>query len=132
MGEGHAAFFDILAPPYHTEVHEDEVEDLRECHFFSEISLPPNNNILILSNTDQNNSRQQPIPIPNNHKRPPPHSVTPVWLRRVKSPEDYFCDTEPYSMTQLLTHTIAHSTRPSFSPKNNNQLTKKFLILAVS
>ena len=34
MGEGHAAFFDILAPPYHTEVHEDEIEDLRECHFF--------------------------------------------------------------------------------------------------
>ena len=96
VGEGHAAFFDILAPPYHTEVHEDEIEDLRECHFFSEISLPPNNNILILSNTDQNNSRQQPIPIPNNQKRPPPHSVTPVWLRRVKSPEDYFCDTEPY------------------------------------
>jgi len=93
VGEGHAAFFDILAPPYHTEVHEDQNEDLRECHFFSEISLPPNNNILIgLSNTDQNNSRQQPIL----HKRPPPHSVTPVWLRRVKSPDDYFCDTEPY------------------------------------
>ena len=36
------------------------------------------------------------------------------------------------SMTQLLTHTIAHSTRPSFSPQNNNQPTKKFLILAVS
>jgi len=37
VGEGHAAFFDILAPPYHTEVpHEDADEDLRECHFFSE------------------------------------------------------------------------------------------------
>ena len=27
-------------------------------------------------------------------------------------------------MTQLLTHTIAHSTKPSFSPQNNNQPTK--------
>ena len=37
-----------------------------------------------------------------------------------------------HSMTQLLTHTIAHSTRSSFSPKNNNQPTKKLLILTVS
>ena len=35
-------------------------------------------------------------------------------------------------MTQLLMHTIAHSTRPSFSPQINDQPTKKFLILAVS
>ena len=33
-------------------------------------------------------------------------------------------------MTQLLTYTVAHSTRPSFRPKTNNQPTKKFLSLA--
>ena len=36
------------------------------------------------------------------------------------------------SMTSLLTHTVAHSTRPSFRPKINNHPLKKFLILAVS
>ena len=36
------------------------------------------------------------------------------------------------SMTSLLTHTVAHSTRPSFRPKTNNQPLKKFLSLAVS
>ena len=36
------------------------------------------------------------------------------------------------SMTSLLTHTVAHSTRLSFRPKTNNQPIKKFLILAVS
>ena len=86
VGEGHAAFFDILAPPYHTEVpQEDADEDLRECHFFSEISLPPNNNNILFE---------------SNHKRPP-HSFT--WLRRVKSPEDYFCDTEPYMGPRIHT-----------------------------
>ena len=35
-------------------------------------------------------------------------------------------------MTQLLTHTVAHSTRPSFRPETNNQPTKKFLNLAVT
>ena len=35
-------------------------------------------------------------------------------------------------MTQLLLHTVAHSTRPSFRPKTNNQPTKKFLSLAVT
>ena len=29
-------------------------------------------------------------------------------------------------MTQLLTHSVAHSTRPSFRPKINNQSIKKF------
>ena len=32
-------------------------------------------------------------------------------------------------MTQLLTHTVAHSTRPSFRPKTNNQPIKKLSIL---
>ena len=36
------------------------------------------------------------------------------------------------SMTSLLTHTVAHSTRPSYSPKVNNQPLKKFLSLSVS
>ena len=36
------------------------------------------------------------------------------------------------SMTSLLTHTVAHSTRPSFRPKTNNQTIKKYLSLAVS
>ena len=37
-----------------------------------------------------------------------------------------------YSMTSLLTHTVAHSTRPSYRPKINNQPLKKFLSLMVS
>ena len=32
-----------------------------------------------------------------------------------------------FSMTTLLTHTVAHSTKPSFMPKTNNQPLKKFL-----
>ena len=36
------------------------------------------------------------------------------------------------SMTSLLTHTVAHSTRSSFRPKTNNQPLKKFLSLVVS
>ena len=36
------------------------------------------------------------------------------------------------SMTTLLTHTVAHSTKSSFMPKTNNQLPKKFLSLAPS
>ena len=36
------------------------------------------------------------------------------------------------SMTTLLTHTDAHSTKPSFRPKTNNQPLKKFLSLALS
>ena len=37
-----------------------------------------------------------------------------------------------FNMTQLLTHTVAHSTRPSFRLKTKNQPLKKFLSLAVS
>ena len=36
------------------------------------------------------------------------------------------------SMTTLLTHTVAHSTQPSFRPQTNNQPLKKFLSLALS
>ena len=37
-----------------------------------------------------------------------------------------------FSMNSLLTHTVAHSTRPFFRPKTNNQPLKKFLSLAFS
>lgn len=72
LGDGPAAFFDILAPPYHTETFEDEI---RECYFFSEIAVD-----------DSNNS--------NNNI----HSDSPklIWLRRTKVPDDYDCDQEPY------------------------------------
>ena len=36
------------------------------------------------------------------------------------------------SMTTLLTHTVAHSTKPSFMLKTNNQPLEKFLSLALS
>ena len=36
------------------------------------------------------------------------------------------------SMTQLLTHSVAHSTKPSSRPKTDNQCIKKFLSLALS
>ena len=36
------------------------------------------------------------------------------------------------SMTQLLTHSVTRSTKPSSRPKTNNQSIKKFLSLAVS
>jgi hypothetical protein len=37
-----------------------------------------------------------------------------------------------FSMTSLLTHTVAISTKPSFRSKTNNQPLKKFLSLVVS
>ena len=37
-----------------------------------------------------------------------------------------------YSMTQLLTHIVAHSARPCSRPQTNNQSIKKFLSLEVS
>ena len=46
---------------------------------------------------------------------------------------DNFCFSSVIiSMTSLLTHTVAHSTRPSFSLKTNNQPLKKFLSHVVS
>ena len=41
------------------------------------------------------------------------------------------CTLKYISMTSLLTHTVAHSTRPSFRPKTNYQPLKKFLSLAI-
>ena len=44
-----------------------------------------------------------------------------------------FVTTSTYiSMTTLLTNTVAHSTKPSFMPKTDNQPPKKFLSLALS
>jgi hypothetical protein len=37
---------------------------------------------------------------------------------------------EEGSMTTLLTHTVAHSTKPFFMPKTNNHPPKKFLSLS--
>ena len=34
-------------------------------------------------------------------------------------------------MTTLITHTVAHSTKPSFMPKTNNQPPKKFSVLGL-
>ena len=52
--------------------------------------------------------------------------------RKLVSKEDIDAGTLSTSMTSLLTHTVAHSTRPSFMPKANNQPLKKFLSLVVS
>ena len=44
-----------------------------------------------------------------------------------------FCSfSKTFSMTTLLTHTVAHSTKPSFMLQTNNQPPKKFLNLALS
>ena len=51
-----------------------------------------------------------------------PHNFMPLWLYPAMI----------FSMTQVLTHTVAHSTNPSFRPKINNQSIKKFLSLAVT
>jgi len=37
-----------------------------------------------------------------------------------------------FSMTKLLIRTVAHSTKPSFMPKTNNQTPKKFFSLALN
>ena len=72
------------------------------------------------------------------------HGALNIWTGRLSKSQQTkrACDLHTYStfdsydmnpsMTQLLTHTIAHSTRPSFSLQDNNQPTKKFLILEVS
>ena len=49
------------------------------------------------------------------------------------SKDDPFCrDRWHTSMTTLLTHTVAYSTKPSFMPKTINQPPKKCLSLALS
>ena len=91
--EGHVAFLDILAPPYHAETEveplDDDQEELRECNFFCEIAIP----------TGSSKAPQQQPPVTNNNIHSESNIVkrsSTHWLRRVKSPDDYFCDTEPY------------------------------------
>ena len=43
-----------------------------------------------------------------------------------------YAATTTFSMPQLLTHSVAHSIKPSSRPKTNNQSINKFLGLAVS
>ena len=50
-----------------------ENEDLRECFFFAELNFGMTNNNI--HSEDKSNL---------------------VWIRRVKSPDDYYCDTEHY------------------------------------
>ena len=89
VGDGPAAFFDILAPPYHADTsssesdtpdEEDEHEEIRECFFFAELNFGPSQ--------AKNNIHSEKSNI--------------VWLRRVKSPDDYYCDTELYLGPSLL------------------------------
>ena len=79
VGEGPAAFFDILAPPYFPlSITEEFFEDEpRHCNFFEEHIFKP-------SPSTSN--------IPSN----------PVWLRMIKCPADYESDTEPYLGPPLL------------------------------
>ena len=49
MGRDNAAFFDILAPPYHVGGDADQEDEIRQCHFFSEISS--SNNLVWLGRT---------------------------------------------------------------------------------
>ena len=54
-----------------------------------------------------------------------------IWLLSY-FPSSTFAKQLPISMITLLMHTIAHSTKPSFMHKTNNQATKKLLSLALS
>ena len=55
----------------------------------------------------------------------------PIWSAIETAMFYYSGDMYSWS-SLLLMHTVAHSTRPSFRHKTNNQLLKKFLSLAVS
>ena len=54
-----------------------------------------------------------------------PHDINPLDKEKSYTPM-------MLSMTSLLTHTVAHSTKPSFRPKINKQPLKKFLSLSLS
>ena len=57
---------------------------------------------------------------------------TIVWTEKVIENQNKNCVHDKYfSMTQLLTHSVAQP-KPSSMPKTNNQSNKKFLSLAVS
>ena len=87
VGEGPAAFFDILAPPYLQSSRlgaasgdlasaEDEP---RDCYFYTEHFFKPS---------------------PSASKNPP--NSNRLWLRMIKCPADYDSDTEPYLGPPLL------------------------------
>ena len=64
-------------------------------------------------------------------KKKPTKQKKSKGIKKPKVP-DHSVEDIKGSMTSLLTHTVAHSTRPSFRLKTNNQPLKKFLSLAVS
>ena len=55
-----------------------------------------------------------------------------IWIENARVYMIFFRTSSKVSMTSLLTHTVAHSTRPSFRLKTNNQPLKKFLSFSVS
>ena len=64
--------------------------------------------------------------------------VNEVWPAEIRDPFNshsheklYDCDMS-HSMTTFLTHTVAHSNKPYFMPKTNNQPSKKFSSFALS
>ena len=53
-------------------------------------------------------------------------------FRKVTGSDELIFKGKISSMTTLLMYTVAHSTKPSFMPKTNNQPPEKFLSLAFS
>ena len=85
VGEGPAAFFDILAPPYLQtsslgatgDLASSSEDEPRDCYFFEEHIFKPS------------------LSAPTN-------SSNRVWLKMIKYPADYDSDTEPYLGPPLL------------------------------
>ena len=84
VGDGPAAFFDILAPPYLQSSSFGTAGDLasaedepRDCYFYVEHFFKP-------SPSESNNSSNR------------------LWLRMIKCPADYDSDTEPYLGPPIL------------------------------
>ena len=88
VGDGPAAFFDILAPPYHTSEFDEDQDDghePRDCHFFTE-----HKEITISNNSNNTNNNIHSEKVPNI-----------LWLRRIPCPNDYTCSEEPYCGPRL-------------------------------
>ena len=92
--------------------------------------------LIIMRGEQPNNSNSTSIPMPSRSSQ---REGRPT-LRSERTPKPEEPETNRgliniskfNSMTKLLTHTVAHSTMPSFRPKTNNKLTKKFLSLTVT